>query len=68
MMIVIEYTEEFYKVNIRLGYVEEIYDNIGRYINGLRLDIQDELSLLSPNNIEESYQCDLNMEENMNRK
>ena len=35
-LIVKEYTEEFYKVNIRAGYVEDCPERVARYINGLR--------------------------------
>ena len=67
-MIVREYTEEFYKVNIIVGYVEVSSKNIARYINEIRLEIQDELSHLSPNIVEEAYQCALKVEEKLNRK
>jgi len=50
-MTVREYTEEFYKVNLRAGYIEDTPEKTARYINGLRLDIQDEISILSPRTI-----------------
>ena len=34
-----EYTEEFYKVNLRASYVEESIEKTARYINSLRMDI-----------------------------
>jgi hypothetical protein len=68
MMTVREYTEEFYKVNIRAGYTEEKSENTARYINGLKMEIQDELSLLSPSTLEEAYQCALKVEEKLSRK
>ena len=46
-MTVMEYTKEFYKVNIRHGHVEDTPQRISRYVNGVRFDIQDELSLWS---------------------
>jgi hypothetical protein len=46
-MTVKEYTEEFYRLNIRAGHIEEDAEKVSRYINGLRYDIQDEISLLS---------------------
>lgn len=67
-MIFKEYTKEFYKVNIRAGYKEERYEKIVRYINGLKLDIQDEINLLSLSIVEEAYQCDLKVEEKLSRK
>ena len=36
-----EYTKEFYKVNIRVGYVEDNLERAARYINGMRYEIQD---------------------------
>jgi hypothetical protein len=50
-----EYTEEFYKVNLRAGYVEDSSEKTVRYINGLRMEIQDEISMLSPRTMEEAY-------------
>ena len=55
MMTTREYTEEFYQVNLRAGHVEDTPEKIARYINGLRLDIQDEINILSPRTIEEAY-------------
>jgi hypothetical protein len=40
-MIVKEYRKEFYKLNIRTGQREKDEENISRYINGLRYEIQD---------------------------
>ena len=50
-----EYTEEFYKVSIRSGEAQDIDENVARYMNGLRMDIQDEICLLSPKTVEEAY-------------
>lgn len=49
-----EYTEEFYRVNLRVGYTEDTMERTARYVNGLRLDILDEISVLSLNNTEEA--------------
>ena len=46
----------FNKVNIRVGHVEDNPEKVVRYINRLRFEIQDEMSLLSPNFVEEAYQ------------
>lgn len=67
-MTVREYPEEFYKVNIRAQYVEDSAEKIARYINGLKLDIQDEISVLSPTTVEETYQLALKAEEKLARK
>ena len=50
-----EYTEEFYKVNIRAGYVQDTAEKVAKYMNGFRMDIQDEISLLTPRIVEEAY-------------
>jgi hypothetical protein len=38
-MTVKEYTEEFYKLNIRAGHRESDDEKFARYMNGLRYDI-----------------------------
>ena len=50
-----EYTEEFYKINLRSGYIEDTIDKVAIYLNGLRYGIQDELSLVNPTSIDETY-------------
>ena len=60
-----EYTEYFYKVNLREGYVKNSAENIARYVNGLRMDIQEEISMIVPRTVEESYQCALRAEEKL---
>ena len=34
-----EYAQEFYKVNLRAGYVEDSVEKADRYVNGIRIDI-----------------------------
>ena len=63
-----EYTEEFYKVKLRTGYVEESTKKDARYVNGIRMDIQEEISMISPRTMEEAYQCALRAEEKIARK
>ena len=67
-MAVGEYTEEFYRVNLRAGYTKDTSEKIARYVNGLRLEILDEISILSPKNIEEAYQSAMKAEEKITRK
>ena len=55
LLIVKEYTEEFYKVSIRAGQIQEIEEKVARYINGLRMEIQDEMSMLSLKTVDEAY-------------
>jgi hypothetical protein len=39
LMMVKEYTEEFYKLNIRASHRESDDEKVARYMNGLRCDI-----------------------------
>ena len=55
LLTVREYTKYFYKVNLRVGYVEELAEKTARYINGLGMDIQDEIRMISPRTMEEAY-------------
>eukprot|EP00253_Pinus_taeda_P005469 PITA_05469 len=63
-----EYIEEFYKVSIRAGESQDTDEKMARYVNGLRMDIQDEISLLSPKTIEEAYQIALKAKKKLMRK
>ena len=56
LMIVREYAYELYRINMRGVHIEETVVNIEMHVNGLRMDIQDEMSMLSPNNINQAYQ------------
>jgi hypothetical protein len=68
LMMVKEYTEEFYRLNIRVGHRESDDEKVARYLNGLRYDIQDELSMLTIRTVEDAYQLALKAEENLSRK
>jgi hypothetical protein len=50
-----EYTEEFYKLNIRAGHQESDDEKVARYMNGLRYDIQDEMSMMTIRTMEDVY-------------
>ena len=63
LMSVKEYTEEFYKINIRAGHREIDDEKAGRYMNGLRYDIQDEMSMMIIQTVEDAYQISLKDEE-----
>ena len=67
-MTVKECTKEFYKVSIRAGQTQDIDEKVARYVNGLRMDIQDEISILYPKTVEEAYQMVLKAEEKLMRK
>jgi len=60
-----EYTKEFYKINIRAGHQENNDEKVSRYMNGLRYDIQDEMSMMTLWIVEDTYQMALKAEEKM---
>jgi hypothetical protein len=68
LMTVKEYTEEFYRLNIRAGHRKSDDEKVARYLNGLRYDIQDELSMLTIHTIEDEYQMALKAKEKLSRK
>jgi hypothetical protein len=61
-MTVKEYSEEFYKLNIRTGQREKDEEKVVRYINGLRYEIQDEINMMSVRTMEDAYQFSLKVE------
>jgi hypothetical protein len=63
-----EYIEEFYKLNIRSRQMERDEEKVARYINGLRYEIKDELSMTIVNTVEDVYRMALKAEENLARK
>jgi hypothetical protein len=68
LMSVKEYTNEFYKINIREGHRESDDEKVSRYMNGLRYDIQDEMSMVTIRNVEDAYQIALKDEEKLRWK
>jgi hypothetical protein len=66
-MIVKEYTEEFYRLKIRTGQRERDQEKVSRYMNGLRYEIHDKLSMMSVNIVEDAYQFALKVEEKLDR-
>ena len=54
-MTVKEYTEDFFRLSIRVGHTQGGVERAARYINGLRYDIQDELGLLRQKTVEDSF-------------
>jgi hypothetical protein len=67
-MTVKEYIEEFYRLNIRTGQKERDEEKVARYVNGLRYEVQDELSMMSVRTLEDAYQFALKAEEKLARK
>jgi hypothetical protein len=51
-----EYIEEFYRLNIKVGQKERDEEKIVRYINGLRYEIQDKISMMTVRTVEDDYQ------------
>jgi hypothetical protein len=68
LMTVKEYTEEFYKINIRASHRESDDEKVARYPNGLRYDIQDKLSMKTIRTVEDAYQMALKAEEKLSCK
>jgi hypothetical protein len=68
MMTMKEYTEEFYRLNIKAGHHESNDEKVARYINGLRYEIQDEISMATIRMVEDAYQLALKDEEKLSRK
>jgi hypothetical protein len=50
-MTVKEYTEEFYRLNIRDGHHESDHEKVSRYMNGIRYEIQYEMSMVRIRNV-----------------
>jgi len=67
-MSVKEYTEEFYKINIRVSHRESNDEKVSTYMNGLEYDIQDEMIMITIRTIEDAYQMTLKAEEKLSRK
>jgi hypothetical protein len=63
-----EYTEEFYRLNIRVGQKENEDEKTTRYINGMSYEIQEEIIMMSVSAIEVDYQASLKGEEKLARK
>jgi uncharacterized protein YjbK len=64
-MSVKEYTEELYKINIRVGHREGDDEKVVRYMNGLQYDIQYEMSMMTLRTVEDAYQMALKVEEKL---
>ena len=51
-----------------MGHRESDDEKVARYLNGLRYDIQDEISMLMNRMVEDAYQLALKDEEKLRRK
>jgi hypothetical protein len=63
-----EYTKEFYRLNIKVGQKENEDEKIVRYINGLRYEIQEEISRTYVSKVEDVYQAYLKAKDKLVRK
>ena len=63
-----EYTEEFYRLKIRVGQKENEDEKTTKYINGLRYEIQEEINMISVSKFKDAYQAILKDEEKLARK
>ena len=63
-----DYTEEFYRLNIRVGHAKENKEKVACYLSGLRPSIQEELILVRMTSIQEAYQFALQVEKKLNKK
>jgi hypothetical protein len=66
-MTVKEYTEEFYRLNIRTGQRDKDDEKVVRYINGLRYEIQDEIIMMTVRTVEDAYHIALKEKEKLVR-
>jgi len=64
-MTVKECTEKFYRINIRVGHHESDDEKVTIYMNGLRYEIQVEMSMVTIRNVEYAYQVSLKVEEKL---
>ena len=62
------YIEEFQKLSLRTKQSECESVKVARYLNGLRLNIQEELNLLCPNTVHKCYQLTLKVEAKLKRR
>jgi hypothetical protein len=68
LMTVKECTGDFYRLNIRQTHRECNDEKVARYMNGLRYEIQDEMSMETIRMVEDAYQMSLKEEEKLSRK
>ena len=62
------YMEEFHRLTLRAKKQEEEPKRVARYLNGLRMNIQEEISLLAPDTLGKCFQLALKVEEKLKRK
>ena len=65
---VVAIQKEFFKMTPKSGLKEPQYQSLARCVNGLKVQIQDEMSTHSFQIMDESYQISSKVEEKLNRK
>jgi hypothetical protein len=68
LMTVKEYTEEFYRLNIREVHQERDDEKVAKYLNGMIYDSRDELSMVTIRTVKDAYHVALKAKEKMSRK
>ena len=63
-----EYIKEFYRLDIGFVHVDDDVEKIARCINELRYGIQDEISFVKLESVEEAYQYVLKAKEILTKK
>lgn len=61
------YTEEFHKLSLRSKRQEEESEKVARYLNDLRMNIQDEINILAPEIVNKCFQLALRAKEKLKR-
>lgn len=62
------YTEEFHRLSLRCKNQESESRKVERYINGLKYNLQDEISIMAPETFSKCFQMALRAEEKLKRK
>ena len=62
-----EYTQEFHWLSLRSNLAETESQRVSRYVNGLRLSIQDQVCLQRPYKVSDAYQLALKVETQLAR-
>ena len=62
------YIEEFYRITLRAKKQEEEPVIVARYLNGLRINIQEQICLLAQDTLGKCFQLALKVEEKLKRK
>lgn len=61
-------TKEFHKLCLKSKTMESKSVKVVRYLNGLRMSIQEECNLLGPNKVRKFYKLSLKVEDNIKRR